>query len=283
MGLMGLLQTYYPEILAAVILAGFAYMYFESQWIEVTRKTLEFDNLPPTFDGFQILLVSDFHSRRIGWRERRALAMISRLDADVLIIAGDMKARNTTPNRPVINLLEALLATTKRFPFPPLYIRGNHDHRGFDELVGRRRDLLALYDRSIAVQRDGQRLFIAGVRRAARVTRRMRPSIRKALREIPSGSFTILLSHSPDFFRMAARRGVDLVLAGDSHGGQICLPFYGPLQSKSRLGRDCNRGLIEKFGGRMYVTRGVGTTGPSLRLLCRPEISVLTLKRRATR
>jgi predicted MPP superfamily phosphohydrolase len=266
-------------IVAAVVALGAGYMFFESRWIEVVEKTLTLERLPPSFDGFRIVMVSDFHSWGLGRYERRVIEQVGRIQADVLFILGDLKARNTTRNQPVIALLGALVKAAEGHPFQPVYVRGNHDRRGFDTLVGKRRDLCALRDRSIALQRRDGVMVVAGVRRTGRVTRRMRHSVRKALRNVDPNAFTILLSHNPDFLRMAARRGVDLVLSGDTHGGQICLPYVGGILPKTHLGRVFERGHAVGWGSQLYVTRGVGTTGPPFRLLCRPEITVLTLRR----
>lgn len=86
--------------------------------------------------------------------------------------------------------------------------------------------------------------------------------------------FTILLSHSPDVVDEAAARGISVVLAGHTHGGQICLPFLGAILTGSRFGR--------RFSGTEYwvgntlllINRGLGTTLLPVRLFCPPEISV---------
>jgi len=259
-----------------------AYMVFEARTrLEVVERTLHFDRLPPAFDGFRIVMVSDFHAPRFRRWDRRVIDAIGRIDADLLVIGGDLKARNYTPNRPIVEILDALIEATRRYPFRPVYVRGNHDRRGFSAICNRRRDLHALRDRHIALQRNGQRIVVAGVRHSGRVTRRMRSSVRKALRGVDPNDFLIFIAHSPDYFRMAAQRGADLVLSGDTHGGQIRLPILGPLlMSKCKLGGEFDMGHVERFGSQLYVTRGVGSTGPPFRLLCRPEISVLTLKRK---
>jgi len=278
----------------ALVAALAAYMIFESQWFAVTRTTLTFNNLPPDFDGFRIVLVSDFHSWRYGRYERRVVAAIRSIEADLLVIAGDLKARNTTPNARVVPLLDALLQATAHYPFRPVYVCGNHDRRGFSVLCDQRRDMHSLRDASIVLQRGTGRIVVAGTRRTARQTRRMRQAIRKALCDAIPCDFTIFVAHSPDFFRMAARRGASLVLSGDTHGGQIRLPWWGPILPKTRLrpkglsrwrrlwargDDDFTMGRTSAFGGQLYVSRGLGTTGPPFRFLCRPEVAVLTLKR----
>ena len=111
-----------------------------------------------------------------------------------------------------------------------------------------------------------------------------------ALEGIPDDLFTLLLMHSPDGVAEAAVRGVDVVLSGHTHGGQIRLPWYGALYTHSHLGkrmsdgyysRDRLRKAIGIRPGRtqLYVTRGLGVSGLALRFLTRPELTVITLRR----
>jgi hypothetical protein len=93
-------------------------------------------------------------------------------------------------------------------------------------------------------------------------------------------TFRILLAHTPDFLPDAKANGIDLVLAGDTHGGQVCLPLVGPLYVKSRLSRRHARGHVVEGGTQMYVNAGIGTQYLPIRILCPPEITVLTLRRR---
>lgn len=88
----------------------------------------------------------------------------------------------------------------------------------------------------------------------------------------------ILLSHDPDIFPDAAGLGIQLTLAGHTQGGQIQLPFIGPLVTDTHLGRHFADGLVSLPGGQMYVTRGIGTTRIPVRFLCPPEAALLTLR-----
>jgi predicted MPP superfamily phosphohydrolase len=73
---------------------------------------------------------------------------------------------------------------------------------------------------------------------------------------------------------------VDLYLGGHTHGGQLCLPFYGAIVTSSIYGRRYASGLFEEDGTTMYISRGMGLEGggmPRARFLCRPEIVSLEL------
>jgi predicted MPP superfamily phosphohydrolase len=89
----------------------------------------------------------------------------------------------------------------------------------------------------------------------------------------------ILLNHNPNSFDRAAQLGIDLTLAGHTHGGTLSLGFIHRGLSLARVETPYDSGWYEKPGGQLYVNRGIGTTGPPIRLGARPEITVLELTR----
>jgi predicted MPP superfamily phosphohydrolase len=89
----------------------------------------------------------------------------------------------------------------------------------------------------------------------------------------------ILLSHNPNSFDRAAELGIDLTLAGHSHGGQLTLSFVNRGLTLVRPETPYVSGWYEKPGRQLYVNRGIGTTGPPIRLGARPEITILELTR----
>jgi len=96
-------------------------------------------------------------------------------------------------------------------------------------------------------------------------------------RVVPDTCFTILLSHTPDYVKEAQKAGIDLVLSGHTHGGQIRLPIIGPPIKRIALGRKYMQGL-HRFGRTfLYVNRGIGTIHLPLRFLCPPEITLLKI------
>ena len=89
----------------------------------------------------------------------------------------------------------------------------------------------------------------------------------------------ILLSHNPDTFDRAAELGIELSLAGHTHGGQAALEFISPEIAPSRLVTPYVAGLFQKPGSQLYVNRGIGTIGLPIRIGAPPEITVYTLTR----
>jgi predicted MPP superfamily phosphohydrolase len=104
------------------------------------------------------------------------------------------------------------------------------------------------------------------------------PDLDAALDEVPEGAAVILASHNPDIAHPAEKAGVDLLVAGHTHGGQIRLPGIGsvpPLPTK--LGRRYDKGMFEIGPMRMFLTSGAGESGPRARLFDPPEIVILTV------
>jgi hypothetical protein len=101
------------------------------------------------------------------------------------------------------------------------------------------------------------------------------PRLLTVLTGSPEDRFRILVYHTPDLAPEAAEAGIDLQLAGHTHGGQVRLPFYGAVFAASLYGKAFESGRRHQHGLTLYVTRGIGMEGggaPRVRFLCPPEI-----------
>jgi predicted MPP superfamily phosphohydrolase len=90
----------------------------------------------------------------------------------------------------------------------------------------------------------------------------------------------VLLAHDPALFPEAAARGVDLMISGHTHGGQVALPLFARRLNLARLMTRFTNGIYQTGPATLYVNRGLGTTGPPVRLGVAPEIAILTLRTR---
>jgi predicted MPP superfamily phosphohydrolase len=132
-----------------------------------------------------------------------------------------------------------------------------------------------LVNRAVRLKGDNYDFWIAGVDDATHG----RPDLGAALADVPEETFLLLLAHNPDIAldRLVGR--ADLVLAGHTHGGQICLPGVGAIyMGASHLGRRRPAGWFSLAGGRtqMFVSRGVGESLP-FRLAARPQAAIIRL------
>ena len=153
---------------------------------------------------------------------------------------------------------------------PVFAVLGNHDTirmvPGFEGLGVR-----VLLNESEIISRASDRIYLAGIDDAHfyRVD-----DIGKAVAGIPHGDFAILLSHTPEIYRQAARAGFRLLLSGHTHGGQICLPGSIPITLDSHLPRRFGAGAwtFDEMVG--YTSVGAGSCIVPVRLNCPPEITL---------
>jgi predicted MPP superfamily phosphohydrolase len=153
---------------------------------------------------------------------------------------------------------------------------GNHDYFTDGEQFSRqleRHGLRLLRNDGFSLERAGARLYVAGVDD----TWTHRHDLDRALRSRPPGTPVVLLAHDPALFPAAAARGIDLTLSGHTHGGQIASPVAPRRLNLARLVTPFTAGLYRIDRSVLYVNRGLGTTGPPIRLGARPEIALFTL------
>jgi predicted MPP superfamily phosphohydrolase len=99
-----------------------------------------------------------------------------------------------------------------------------------------------------------------------------------ALADVPDGAPVVLLSHSPDIIESAAERRIPVVLSGHLHGGQVVIPFAGPVVGMSKFGTRFASGHFRVGSTHLVVSRGLGEEAIPARLFCAPEIVLVTLR-----
>jgi len=257
------------------------YMFFEARVLKVRRLTLWFPTLPEAFDGFTLLHVSDLHLMRFGTIPHQLLEVLPTLPVDLVALTGDYKRHTYSSDGPIPAWMGRLSAAC-RAREGVLAVLGNKDNArtkaafapyGIDVLINESRTL----ERARPDGRGRQQIHILGADAESPVRRPAHAA--RVLDRLPQDGFRVLLAHVPDYVRSASERGIELVLAGDTHGGQILLPLVGAIKVKSRLGRRYCRGLIREGGTTLHISSGCGTANLPFRLMCPPEVSVLTLRR----
>lgn len=243
--------------------------------LHVNVKSLHVPNLPAALDGLSIAHLSDIHmTGRIT--QPFFDYMVDRtneLDADLVCITGDIVEKV-----PCLSWIEPTLGRLKA-RHGKFFVLGNHDKRLRDVAAVRRTlieaGLVDLGGRWLLHDVRGEGIFLAG---------NELPWFGPApdLADSPllqdDKPLCVLLSHTPDQISWARRYPFDLMLAGHNHGGQICLPFIGPLVSPSYFGVKYASGLFQEGPTLLHVSRGVSGLEP-LRFNCPPEITKLVLVR----
>ena len=259
---------------ALAALAWYAWR-VEPRWLRITRLTLPLPNLPPTFEGYRIVHLSDLHlsARVISRHLPIVVQAVRREQADLIAITGDF----VTSHRHALTAEQIAALAGLRAPDGVWAIPGNHDMAaGIEEIERglRAAGIRLLRNEHHIVRREGDRLILAGIDDVARG----QPDLPATLAGVSPGDPVILMAHEPDFARIAAvDPRVALQLSGHTHGGQIRLPGL-PLMLPA-FGQMYPAGEYQVGDMWLYVTRGIGVGLIVLRFNCRPEIAVLTLTR----
>jgi len=242
--------------------------------------------LAGSWDGFRIAQLSDFHYDEYFSVVplRKAIDIINRLEPDLVVLTGDFvtsplqQSGSVRAGAAAAAAIEpcAELLSQLRARLHVLSVLGNHD---VDTNPSHIIDVLqshaipVLQNRSLLIEREGKRLWFAGVDDVLAG----KPDIERALRGIPPAEPVVLLAHEPDFADRAAHYPVDLQLSGHSHGGQIRLPLIGA-PYLPRLGRKYPWGLRHINSLVLYTNVGIGTIRVPMRLNCPPEVTLFTLR-----
>ncbi len=221
----------------------------------------------------QGVLIADFHVgpyKGSDW-VRRVVDKVNEQSPDIVLIPGDFVSNHPSE----VALLDPLrFLESQRGVYA---VTGNHEyHAGASEQVINflRSVGIIVLENEHHVLRDGEdELIIAGISDLW-----FQADVGEALRDVAPYDNAVLISHNPDAVLYEGASVADLVVSGHTHGGQIRLPFLGavpPLPTK--LGRGYDKGSFNFEDLELFITSGLGETGPRSRLFNPPEIVVFTL------
>ncbi len=231
-------------------------------------------------EPLRVLHLSDIHFE--GWtpREQQLLDTARSLAPDLIFLTGDYLNLSSVDDgqahegaRALLADLAALAPTYAVIGSPPV------DRIGVVPEIFAGLPIRWLNDEVTEVEVKGHRLHLVGIRCTAD-HRRDGDRLRRLLTDRPT-TFTVLLYHSPDLFPLAAELGIDLHLAGHTHGGQLRLPLFGAIVTSSAFWKRYEAGLYRRGGSTLYVSRGIGVEGkgaPRARFLTPPEVVLVVLR-----
>jgi predicted MPP superfamily phosphohydrolase len=250
----------------------------------IVRQEIALRRWPARLEGFTIALLSDFHYDPYFSVHplRAAIGIINDLHPALIVLTGDFvsvpyfgnRAKAASAAEPCAQLLQQMKA-----PYGLWAVMGNHDaltdpQRVTDSL--RSVGIQVLDNRSVPIESNGARFWLSGVDDVLEGN----ADVDATLHSIPANESVVLLAHEPDYADYVARYPVDLQLSAHSHGGQVRVPFVGPLWLPG-LGKRYVWGLYRIGGLTLYTNPGLGTVGAPVRMNCPPEITFLTLRRSA--
>ena len=239
--------------------------------IIVKRVDVPIAGWPATANRLRNAHLSDLHLRTWDRLTKAAQQLLMGLEYDLLAVTGDFGDSPARWRRPA-ELAERFFAPICP-PQGSFAVLGNHDSPSLAEQSGV--NLTFLGNRSTTIRHDGVILTLAGVDQAAD----RKGDVAAALDGHGCQGPTILLAHYPSTVFGLPPGRVGLMLAGHTHGGQIRVPLLGCIWTHDRLPTRMARGLHTVGQTHLHVSAGIGASRPlPVRMLCPPEISILTLR-----
>jgi uncharacterized protein len=256
-------------------------LYFSSN-IGITHYDVTSNRLPPEFEGYKILQISDFHTGSFNGGTERLIQKVLIEKPDIIVLTGDL-IDETAINLSSVNKLISQLVL-----IAPVYsISGNHDvwykdFNGLKEML-KRKGVILLENEKVTLELGNSRINLFGIDdpdtwddiSSEQFLKQKMSTLRL------DTSYNILLFHRANMFETIKGNGYQLVLAGHMHGGQVQIPFIGGLispQQNRRWFPKYTAGRWEEAGTTMIVSRGLGNNVSVPRILNPPEVVAVTLK-----
>ena len=265
-------------VILILIAALIAWAAIDSRNIDVTRFTVS--GAPEAFSGFKIVQISDLHNAEFGADNQKLIDILKSEAPDAIVITGDLIDARRTNTEIAESFARRCMEIADCY-----YVPGNHEARLGGTYDAFESALIAdgvnvLRNGSVRIRKEMDAIRIIGVddpafaKASDAIT-----NLDAALEALSSDDFTILLAHRPELIDEYSKWGIDLVLSGHAHGGQIRLPGIGGLYAPGQ-------GFFPRYASgnytvgdtEMIVSRGIGNSAFPLRVNDRPEVVIVTLK-----
>ena len=270
------LHTTQAALICAPVLATGYGVFIQRHDFRLREQDIKILNLPPDLDGLRMVQLTDIHlSPFLSLRELdHTIAMANETRAHVALVTGDLITRGDDPLDDCLEHLTRLRADAGIFG-----CMGNHEiYAGVEAYTARRAAGLGIHflrQQSEPLRFGSATLNLAGVD----YQRIGKPYLPNAETLTRPDAFNVLLSHNPDVFPVAARKGFPLTIAGHTHGGQIRFEILRQDLSIVRFITPYYDGLYQENGSSIFVSRGIGTIALPARLGAPPEVALLRLCR----
>ena len=248
--------------------------------ISIVNQKISSTKINDDMNDLKIAFISDIHYNHFMNKERLT-KMIERINAfkpDILLFGGDLFDDPTlypideNVTKELAECLSQLQADYGKFA-----VLGETDHH--ENVLPIVEDLLfqadfeLLNNQNIQLTKEGSStIYLIGIDSLVGGN----PDVEMSLQEVDTNAFTIVLTHAPDLISQLPYNGIDLVLAGHSHGGQIALPFIGALNKKEGA-LSYSKGEYWINQTQLIVSNGMGTTDTDIRIFADPQCHILRL------
>lgn len=235
--------------------------------VRIVENSVALENLPSAFDGLRILQLADLHCDLDPTLIDVVSDCLHGLEYDAVALTGDYHNKIGAEHDQSLELMGRLI---DRLRTPRFAVLGNHD---FIEKVSflESANVPVLLNEALPFEKNGARIWFCGVDDPHFFGTQ---DLEKARSTVSANEPTILLSHSPEVYREAARLGYDFMLSGHTHGGQLCLPGGWAIIKNAPIPRRLVAGPWRERGLTGYTSRGTGACGIAARFFCPPEITI---------
>ncbi|TCK98721.1 hypothetical protein EDC19_1155 [Natranaerovirga hydrolytica] len=266
------------------VIAGFCF--WQNNIITTTYVYYDSQKVDELLSGYKIIHISDLHNKSFGRKQKRLIEKIEKQKPNIIVVTGDMIDRTSSNMNGAKNfILEAMEIA------PIYYVTGNHEASSKQykelELFLNQSGVIMLDNEHRIIKYNQKKINIIGLKDIGFINRKkysqkaIQQKVKNTLNNLKNDDdnmINILLVHRPEMIDLYVETGMDLVFAGHAHGGQIRVPFIGPLYSPSQgFFPPYAQGVVKKRDTTMVVSRGLGNSIFPLRLFNRPEIIVVTL------
>ncbi len=273
-------------ILTASIIVALIYFYIDTNKLETTEYEIYSERLPNSFDGFRIAFISDLHEAEFGEKQSRLIDQIKNSEPDIIVVGGDIFS--ALPDN--FDKIEYLFKEVSKIA-PTYYTPGNHEsHEGaYYEMLKEISDIdiKLLFNKSETISVGQQSIEIFGLRDPGfapdiKINKPREIAERELNQLVPEQpeNFSVLISHRPDYLEIYGKSGVDVVLTGHAHGGQIRVPFVGPIVAPGQgFFPKLTQGVHYSGNTALVISRGLGVSELlPLRTFNRPELVSVVLR-----
>ncbi|MFH1097929.1 MAG: metallophosphoesterase [Candidatus Desantisbacteria bacterium] len=262
-----------PTACLSLIYSLYFYSYcIEPNWIRIDRATIKNSKLSNSLKGITAVQISDLHISSFGFREKRLLSILNKINPDIIFITGDF----ITIKEDILYCIDVIRHIKARYGVWGVLGDG-------DECFGKINDVKEIMKKNgINILINESKRFCLNGNMPFYLMGINGGDIQKEIAMLAPKCHDapiLLLCHYPQAFPFASQSGIALVLAGDTHGGQI-----GPLALR-RLDRKMRgvksdelvAGSYQMGNTQLYVNRGIGVHSMNIRFFCRPEITVFQI------
>jgi uncharacterized protein len=242
--------------------------------LKTKLQTVNIQGLPKDLNNIKIAHLSDLHVKEKISVHEEIINKLAEIKPDIIVLTGDFVEE---PEK-----IEICIKFVKQLKakYGVWAVMGNWDYwmGSPNDLKKRLKEVGVniLINENRRIEIGNNFLYLAGVDDPFT----KRDNLNLALKGIPLNSkqtFTILLAHSPNIFKLAKQHNISLTLAGHTHGGQVRLPLIGPLYSLTPTMGKYSMGLFKENNYQMYVNPGIGVSKIPFRLFCPPELTIIQL------